>query len=80
MRLLPAALLAFAFSGCAGMQPGADVSVLVDLDPASVNRTVIVESITADRDGVLYLPDRVTGDILRIDPKSPKPIVVGRIE
>ena len=55
-------------------------SILVDLDPASGDRTVIVESITADRNGMLYLPDRVTGNILRVDPKSPKPIVVGRIE
>src|SRR5687768_8444305 len=29
---------------------------------------------------MLYLPDRVTGNILRVDPKSPKPTVVGRIE
>jgi sugar lactone lactonase YvrE len=41
---------------------------------------VIVESITADRNGMLYLPDRVTGNILRVDPKSPQPTVVGRIE
>ena len=26
------------------------------------------------------VPDRVTGNILRVDPKSPKPVVVGRIE
>jgi hypothetical protein len=56
------------------------VSILVDLDPASTDRTVIVESITADRSGMLYLPDRVTGNILRVDPKSPKAVVVGRIE
>jgi sugar lactone lactonase YvrE len=55
-------------------------SILVDLDPASVERTVIVESITADKQGRLYMPDRVTGNILRVDPKSPKPVVVGRIE
>ncbi len=41
---------------------------------------MIVESIAADRNGMLYLPDRVTGNILRVDPKSPKPTVVGRIE
>jgi len=56
------------------------VSILVDLDPASAGRTVIVESITADREGRLYVPDRVTGNILRVDPKSPKPVVVGKIE
>ena len=56
------------------------VSILVDLDPASADRTVIVESITADKEGRLYLPDRVSGNILRVDPKSPKPVVVGKIE
>ncbi len=81
MRLLSVGLMAFILSGCAGIQAGNPVvSILVDLDPASVERTVIVESITADRNGVLYLPDRVTGNILRVDPKSPKPVVVGKIE
>ncbi len=81
MRVLLLALLTFAFTGCATMQTGdPTVSILVDLDPASTDRTVIVESITADRNGVLYLPDRVTGNILRVDPKSPKVVIVGRIE
>ncbi len=63
------------------MQPGKPaVSILVDLDPASTDRTVIVESLTADKQGRLYLPDRLTGNILRVDPKSPKPVAVGRIE
>lgn len=80
MKLLSAGLLVAALSGCAGLSPGKPtVSILVDLDPASVDRTVIVESITADRDGVLYLPDRVSNNILRVDPKSPAPVVVGRI-
>ena len=75
------ATLAFVLAGCAGMQASAPVaSVLVDLDPASTERTMIVESITADRAGVLYLPDRVTGNILRVDPKSPKPVVVAKLE
>ncbi|MBC8118823.1 MAG: SMP-30/gluconolactonase/LRE family protein [Burkholderiaceae bacterium] len=56
------------------------MSILTDLDPASTDRTVIVESITADRGGILYVPDRVTGNILRVDPSSPKPVVVGKIE
>jgi sugar lactone lactonase YvrE len=55
-------------------------SILVDLDPTSVERTVIVESITADRNGMLYVADRVTGNILRVDPKAPAPVVVARIE
>lgn len=59
---------------------GPTVSILVDLDPASTDRTVIVESITADRNGMLYLPDRVTGNILRVDPKLPMPVVVGKVE
>ena len=74
-------LLAFALGACTSMQAGGPtVSILTDLDPASTDRTVIVESITADRSGVLYLPDRVTGNILRVDPSSPKPVVVGRID
>ena len=81
MRATLVCLLAFALSGCASTQMGGPtVSILVDLDPASTDRTVIVESITADRNGMLYLPDRVTGNILRVDPKSPKAVVVGRIE
>jgi sugar lactone lactonase YvrE len=80
MKLVSMGLLAVALSGCAGMQAGKPaVSVLVDLDPASADRTIIVESITADRDGMLYLPDRVSNNIFRVDPKSPKPVVVGSI-
>jgi len=72
--------LVLSLSGCATMQPGSPVvSILVDLDPASVDRTVIVESITADPQGRLYLADWVSGNILRVDPHTPKPIVVGRI-
>jgi sugar lactone lactonase YvrE len=67
--------------GCATMQARSPaVSILIDLDPASVDPTVVVESITADKEGRLYLPDRVSGNILRVDPKSPKPVVVARIE
>jgi len=74
-------LLAILLGACATVQPRSpSVSILVDLDPASVDRTVIVESITADKEGRLYLPDRVSGNILRVDPKSPEPIVVGRID
>jgi sugar lactone lactonase YvrE len=81
MQTMMIAVLALLVSGCAAMQAGRPaVSILLDLDPASADRTVIVESITADKEGRLYLPDRVTGNILRVDPKSPKPVVVGRIE
>ena len=66
--------------GCATMQlGGSQVSILVDLDQGRADRSVIVESITADAQGRLYLPDRVSGNILRVDPKSPKPVVVGQI-
>lgn len=81
MRFALLGILTFALSSCSTTQVGnPTVSILVDLDPASTDRTVIVESITADRSGVLYLPDRVTGNILRVDPSSPKPVVVGKIE
>ncbi|HEX9444945.1 MAG TPA: SMP-30/gluconolactonase/LRE family protein [Candidatus Binatia bacterium] len=70
-------------SGCATMGGGGEkgkVSILVDLDPASADRTVIVESITADRQGRLYLADRVSGDVLRVDPRYANPVPVARIE
>jgi len=81
MQLISIAVLTLFLGASATVQSRSPaVSILVDLDPASADRTVIVESITADKDGRLYLPDRVTGNILRVDPKVPKPIVVGRIE
>jgi hypothetical protein len=74
-------LLALFFAACSTMEARPPkTSILVDLDPASADRTVIVESITANKQGGLYLPDRVTGNILRVDPKEPKAVVVGRIE
>lgn len=80
MKSAIAGFTALLLAGCAGMHAGTPtVSILVDLDPASTDRTLIVESITADARGMLYLPDRVTGNILRVDPRSPKPVVVGRI-
>lgn len=85
MRLLSASVLALAtaltLGGCASTQMASPtVSILVDLDPASVDRTVIIENITANRDGVLFTSDRVTGNVLRVDPKTPKAVVVGKIE
>ena len=72
---------AFVLAGCAGMQAtNPTVSILVDLDPTSTERTLIVENITADRAGMLFTSDRVTGNVLRVDPKSPKPVVVGKVE
>ena len=81
MRVLWSTILVLFFGGCASMRAGSPTpSILVDLDPASSERTVIVESITADKDNRLYVPDRVSGNILRIDPQSPKPVAVGRID
>src|SRR3982751_3443743 len=78
-RLAVVATFCILGSGASLHAQTAKVSILVDLDPSSSERTVIVESITADKDGRLYLPDRVSGNILRVDPKSPKPIAVGKI-
>src|SRR2546423_5261102 len=81
MQLISIAVLTLFLGACAAVQSRSPaVSILVDLDPARADRSVIVESITADKEGRLYLPDRVTGNILRVDPKSPKPVVVARIE
>ena len=73
-------LFAFGVIGCATtrMEKPA-VSILVDLDPASTDRSVIVESLAADQQGRLYLADWVSGNVLRVDPRTPKPVVVGRI-
>jgi sugar lactone lactonase YvrE len=81
MKLVLTATLALALIGCASAPANnPTASILVDLDPASADRTVIIESITADRNGMLYVADRVTGNILRVDPQSPAPVVVARIE
>ena len=63
MKTTLIAVFALALAGCAipaAQAPTA--SILVDLDPASTDRTVIIESITADRNGVLYVADRVSGE------------------
>ena len=85
MRLLFSGVMALTtalvLAGCVGMPTGnPTVSILVDLDPSSTDRTVIVENITADRNGILFTSDRVTGNVLRVDPKSPNPVVVGKVE
>ena len=59
MRAATTGLLALSvtFAGCAALAPAPTSptpSILVDLDPATADRTVIVESITADRNGLLY--------------------------
>ncbi|HEY7165570.1 MAG TPA: SMP-30/gluconolactonase/LRE family protein [Candidatus Binatia bacterium] len=62
-----------------GAVRGPQVSILIDLDPNSAAQTVIVESIAADAKGMLYVCDRVTGNVWRIDPKKPALVVVGRV-
>ncbi len=55
-------------------------SILVDLDPNSTAMTFTVENITANPQGQLYFSDRESGNILRVDPAAPTPVVVGKIE
>jgi sugar lactone lactonase YvrE len=81
MKWVWAVAITFALTGCAsGLADKATPKILLDLDPASVDRTLIIESIAADRNGMLYVADRVSGNILRIDPRSPSAVVVARIE
>ena len=54
-------------------------SLLIDLDPKSAEQTVVVESIAVDHKDMLYACDRASGNVWRIDPKSPKLVVVGRV-
>lgn len=80
MKTAITTLAVLALAGCAQLGPQAPTpSILVDLDRSSTDRTVIIESITADRAGRLYVADRVSGNVMRIDPKSPQPVVVGRV-
>jgi sugar lactone lactonase YvrE len=80
LKTLPITLIALALAGCSSLSLQSPTpSILVDLDPASVERTVIIESITASRDGLLYVADRVSGNVMRIDPRKPQPVIVGRV-
>lgn len=80
MKTTLIAVFALALAGCAlPVAQTPTLSILVDLDPASTERTVIIESITADRNGLLYVADRVSGNVMRIDPKAPRPVIVGRM-
>jgi hypothetical protein len=59
MKFLLTGAVTLLLAGCASVAPkNPTISILVDLDPASVDRTTIVESITADRNGMLYVADR----------------------
>src|SRR5215470_6554127 len=59
---------------------GPKVSVLIDLDPNSAAQIVLVASIAADAKGMLYVCDRVSGNVWRINPRNPKLVVVGKVE
>lgn len=76
--ILPSVACLFWFATVVNAQ-SPKVSILVDLDPNSAAQTVIVETVTADQQGRLYVCDRVTGNVIRIDPKDPKLVVVGRV-
>jgi hypothetical protein len=80
LKIVAASAMAVTLTGCALLPTQAPtLSTLVDLDPASTERTFIVEGLATDQAGRLYTPDRVSGNVLRIDPRDPKPVVVGRI-
>ncbi len=55
-------------------------SVLVDLDPSSTGTTLTVESIAANAAGQLFISDRESGNVLRIDPSNPTPVVVAKLQ
>jgi sugar lactone lactonase YvrE len=79
-RFTVLAVTLLAWLGTALVAEAANVSILVDLDPNSAEQTVIVETVTADQQGRLYVCDRVSGNVIRIDPKDRKLVIVGRLE
>jgi len=80
MKRCLVALTILTWFGMAATAQAVKVSVLVDLDPNSAAQTVIVESISADKNGMIYACDRVSGSVWRIDPKAPKLVVVGKVQ
>ena len=80
MRRWLVALTIPAWFDTAAAAQAVKVSVLVDLDPNSAAQTVVVESIAADKNGMIYACDRVSGSVWRIDPKAPKLVVVGKVQ
>jgi sugar lactone lactonase YvrE len=76
--VLSFAVLAFgglAFGGlfltsCGGDSDEDAALEVMDLDPSSGGATVVVESITADARGRLYVGDRVSGALWQIDPAA----------
>ncbi len=80
MKRWSVAITTLAWFATAATAQAVKVSVLVDLDPNSAAQTVIVESIAADKNGMIYACDRVSGSVWRIDPKDPKLVVVGKVQ
>ncbi|MGQ0551219.1 MAG: SMP-30/gluconolactonase/LRE family protein [Armatimonadota bacterium] len=78
LQVMACLLWSVALAGAQAVQT-VNVTILVDLDPSRADRTPIVDSIAADREGRLYLTGRDSGNILRVDPRSPTPVVVGRV-
>jgi len=74
------ALGAVCLSSCGGSDAAGDAELhVMDLDPNSGAATVVVESITADSQGRLYVGDRVTGNLWQIDPQAGSKAVVAAI-
>ena len=69
---------ALCLSSCGSGSDSAALPVM-DLDPSSGAATVVVESITADSQGRLYVGDRVTGNLWQIDAQAGSHTVVAAI-
>ena len=56
------------------------VCVLVDIDLASIDRTVIGKTLSDNRNGPRQVPYRASANIMRGDSRAAKPLVVAPIE
>lgn len=80
MRSWVLAFSALWLSSCgSNSEDGAPALDVLDLDPSSGDATVVVESITADRQGRLYVGDRVTGNLWQIDAQAGSKAVVAAV-
>src|ERR1044071_1148979 len=70
MRSLLGALGALCLSACGGDSDTSAELEVMDLDPGSAGPSVVVESITADSQGRLYVADRVSGALWQVDPST----------
>ncbi|MEO8184214.1 MAG: hypothetical protein ABI895_35790 [Deltaproteobacteria bacterium] len=79
-RSLVLAFGALCLSSCGSdSDDGATPLDVMDLDPSSGDATVVVESITADSQGRLYVGDRVTGNLWQIDAQAGSRSVVAAV-